>query len=169
MNIWNNSSSEYYSRDKEAIQKPPTTTIKSEHKPDTLTRVEQVIEQETTLEHIAKETQADKEYKQRKADLNPAKNNTEEQIQAIMEQVIIGSSPDTNSTEVEIIDLTVNELVLSEIHIANVLDTKNNTLAQQANQSSKHSESHFMETTTKATQPEDTEWLDPPYMAKREG
>ncbi|CAG8753314.1 11628_t:CDS:1, partial [Gigaspora rosea] len=37
MNIWNNSSPEYYSRDKEAIQESPTTAIESEYKLDTLT------------------------------------------------------------------------------------------------------------------------------------
>ncbi|CAG8727698.1 23698_t:CDS:2, partial [Gigaspora rosea] len=124
-------------------------------------------------------------------------NNTEEQIQTIMElldeerkQVIMGFSPDTNSTEVEMIDSTVNELIPSEIHMTDVLDTKDNTLVQQGNseapntptytrgnenlrdeldtlssssktadRSSAHSESHSMETATKATQPEDTNWL----------
>ncbi|CAG8615444.1 14357_t:CDS:2 [Gigaspora rosea] len=55
-NIWNNSSPEYYGEDKEAIQESPTTTIESEYKLDTLTRVEQAIEQKTTQEPIVGET-----------------------------------------------------------------------------------------------------------------
>ncbi|CAG8525559.1 25279_t:CDS:2 [Gigaspora rosea] len=124
-------------------------------------------------------------------------NNTEEQTQVTMElpdeernQVTVGSSLDTNSNEEEMIDSTVNEVMPPKTHMTDVLNTKNNTLAQQGNtgapntptftrgnedlrdeldtlstpsktavRSSEHSESQSMETTTKAIQPGDTEWL----------
>ncbi|CAG8519780.1 20279_t:CDS:2, partial [Gigaspora rosea] len=174
-NIWNNSSPEYYGGDKEAIQESPTTAIESEHKLETLKRVEQAIEQKTTQEPIVGETQginslqggANGDTSHIATDsVETNMNNTEEQIQTIMKlpdeerkQMTMGSSPDTNSTEVEMIDSTVNELIPSEIQMTDVLDTKDNTLAQQVDRSSAHSELHSMETATKATQPEDTDWL----------
>ncbi|CAG8722134.1 16640_t:CDS:1, partial [Gigaspora margarita] len=123
-------------------------------------------------------------------------NNTKEQIQVTMEcpnkeeyQATMGSSPDTNNTEVEMIDPTENDLVTPRNADVRVLDTKDKLVAQHNNseesttliymqgnedlrdklntlsftnlaaRSNEHVEPHTLETANKATQPGDTEWL----------
>ncbi|CAG8823193.1 6216_t:CDS:2, partial [Gigaspora margarita] len=82
-------------------------------------------------------------------------NNMEEQIQATM-----GSSPDTNDTEVEMIDPTENDLVTPEMQMLEVLDTKDKLVAQHDNSvDNKRVELHTLETANKATQSGDTKWL----------
>ncbi|CAG8654348.1 10658_t:CDS:2, partial [Gigaspora rosea] len=158
-NIWNNSSLDYYAGDKEATQKSLVTTIEPEHKLDTLTRVEQAIEQQTMQGPIVGEAQGADSLQGKQmhetmdqmtlhatapdieADsVGTNMNNTEEQAQTTIEppdeerkQVIMGFSTDTNSTEVEMIVSTVNKLIPSEMHMTDVLDTKDNMLAQQGN------------------------------------
>ncbi|CAG8753308.1 11627_t:CDS:2, partial [Gigaspora rosea] len=97
-------------------------------------------------------------------------NNTEEQIQTIRKlpdeerkQVTKGSSPDTNSTEVEMINSTRNSgapntptYTCGNEDLRNELDTLSSS-SKTVDRSSAHSEFHSMETATKATQPEDTD------------
>ncbi|CAG8794990.1 15261_t:CDS:2 [Gigaspora margarita] len=45
----------------------------------------------------------------------------------------MGSSPDTNDTEVEMIDPTENDLVTPEMQMSGVLDTKDKLVAQHDN------------------------------------
>ncbi|CAG8818932.1 2102_t:CDS:1 [Gigaspora margarita] len=67
-------------------------------------------------------------------------NNMEEQTQVTMEcpnkekhQVTMSSSPDTNDTEVEMIDPTANDLVTPEVQMSGVLNTKDKLVAQHDN------------------------------------
>ncbi|CAG8649071.1 18547_t:CDS:1 [Gigaspora margarita] len=64
-------------------------------------------------------------------------NNTEEQTQVTIEcpnekehQATMSSSPDTNDTEVEMIDPTENDPVTPEMQMSGVFDTKDKLVAQ---------------------------------------
>ncbi|CAG8845587.1 22053_t:CDS:2, partial [Gigaspora margarita] len=146
-NIWNNSSTEYSG----TSQKPPTNIIEPESMPDISIQVEQTTEYEIAQDPIEKKTQDTNPLQGEKYDYIPTPdteidnmgiimNNTEEQTQVTMEcsnekeyQTTMGSSPDTNNTEVEIIDPTENILVTSELQISGVLDTKDKLVAQHSN------------------------------------
>ncbi|CAG8577188.1 5286_t:CDS:2 [Gigaspora margarita] len=129
INIWNNFFTEYSGEDNETLQKPPTTIIEPESMLDMSTQVEQTTERETAQNPIEKKTQ----------DTNSLQRE-EEQTQVTMEcsneeeyQMTMGSSPDTNDTEVKMINPTENDLVIPELQMSEILDTKDKLVAQHDN------------------------------------
>ncbi|CAG8748120.1 13165_t:CDS:2, partial [Gigaspora margarita] len=112
---------------------------------------------------------------------------TETQTQATIEptdkeinQVIMGLNPNTNSSEIEMIDPTENRSIFSQVTKAGALDTEEvleetpipvymrsnenkrdeiNTLDSTSNTVTQYQESYLPEMTTKNTLLEDAKWL----------
>ncbi|CAG8815515.1 41651_t:CDS:2, partial [Gigaspora margarita] len=173
-NIWNNSTITQPLEVTETTQEPPKTDLIS---------TKGNKEQETTeqITHYAPAPTPDL------ANMGMNMSITETQIQATMElpdkkidQVTMGLNPDTNSSEMEMIDPTENRLTSPQVTKAEALDPEEapegtsipvymqgnenkrdeiDTLGSTSNTVTQHQESYSPEMTTKDTLPGDAEWL----------
>ncbi|CAG8803871.1 8563_t:CDS:2 [Gigaspora margarita] len=119
----------------ETIQELPKSTNNSELMLDTTLQLEQIEEQDTTRGSLEINTQVTNPLQGRiDDDTLHKKTQTQATIEFLdkkIDQVTIGLNPNTNSSEMELIDLIENRLMSPQVTEAGAPDPKVNTSVQQ--------------------------------------